>query len=374
MDGYVNGNTAFKNTIYGFLSDVQLKSYGLTGAMNLYFINRDIHAFPQDLRDFIQNLNVNGFRTYGGKRSTSDIAMLLDTVLDKMDDRHVSVFISDCVFSPGSGKNAGDYLANQQNSIKLSFDKYLSTNPDLTTVVVKLKSDFLGKYYNAINTPQDLAGAERPYYIWLLGKSENIQQLLSKTSILTRDKVQNFYSFTPLSTAAAPAHQILTTDKIGNFELNRDKKDAIQDAQAEKRDGNRGKFQMAIGINLSSFGADTSYLADPANYKLSTADFTVRTVALSEIDKQEDPALSDFTHKILLSTNNLRTQTLDISLRRLLPNWVVKTHSMNDDKQAGAELNRTYGFKYLIDGVNEAYRAAADNQDAYFKLSIDIKK
>jgi hypothetical protein len=75
MDGYVNGSTEFKNAIYGFLSDILLKTNGLTDSLNLFYANSEMFPFKEDVRDFIEKLNPASFKARGGKRSSSDIGL-----------------------------------------------------------------------------------------------------------------------------------------------------------------------------------------------------------------------------------------------------------------------------------------------------------
>ncbi len=374
MDGYVRGTSDFKNTIYSYLSDILLKTNGLADSMNLFYINSQLIKFKPDLADFIERLNPTTFSERGGERGSSDMHNVLKSSLDATTKGQVAIFISDCVFSPGRGKAAEDYLTNQSIGIKRTFSDFIYTNPDLSTVVIKLNSEFDGTYYD-LNNDKHKIKTRRPYYIWLIGKYEHIQKLRDKIDINSLHAVEDFYAFYPLSIAAAPDYRVLKINKIGSFEADRNHpQNSIINAQPESRDRNAGQFRFAVGVNLAKLGLAESFLITPANYKLNSDKYAFTIEAISEKERETDPSLSKFSHKLLIATTDLQPTELNISLIRKLPKWVEDSNSKNDVNQTGDEIHKTYGFKSLFMGVSDAYRSMANGQDDYFKIHISIKK
>ncbi len=375
MDGYVRGNTDFKNAIYGFLSDILLKTNGITDTMKLFYINSQLIPFKPDLTDFIEKLNPSTFSERGGERGASDIHSVLKTALGATSKGQVAIFVSDCVFSPGRGKGAEDYLVNQSIGIKRTFSDFIYTNPDLATVVIKLNSEFDGTYYDFNNGKHPLK-SRRPYYIWLIGKYDHIQKLRDQIDIKKiRGGFEDFYAFYPLSIATSPSYRVLKINKIGSFESDREHPQThIINALAESRERNAGQFRFAVGIDLTKLGLAESFLTTPENYKLNSDKYTLTVEAITDKERQADPSLSKLSHKLLISTNDLQPTTLDISLIRKMPQWIEDSHSTNDVNQTGDELKRTYGFRSLVQGVADAYSSSAKGQDDYFKIHISIKK
>ena len=213
------------------------------------------------------------------------------------------------------------------------------------------------------------------YYIWLIGKYNNIEKLREKIDIKKLRAVEDFYTFYPLSIAAAPAYRILKISKIGSFEPDREKPQTnIINAKAESRDHNAGQFRFAVGIDLAKLGLAESFITNAANYKLSSDKYTITVEAISDKERETDPSLSKLSHKLLISTSDLQPMELDISLIRKMPQWVDDSNSKNDVNQTGDELKRTYGFSSLVQGVADAYLSSAKGQDDYFKIHISIKK
>ena len=81
MDGYVEGNSEFKSSVYSFLTDIINKNYAISDSMKLFYINSKMIPFPDDVKKFIETLEVKTFTRYGGNRGESDLNMVLKRVL-----------------------------------------------------------------------------------------------------------------------------------------------------------------------------------------------------------------------------------------------------------------------------------------------------
>lgn len=96
----------------------------------------------------------------GGKRGTSDMSNILDTIISQTDDDEVSIFVSDCIFSPGkkykAKDNADEYIVAQQIGIKNHIVEKLAKNPNFSIVVMRLTSQFNGIYYNKFDDRQPI--------------------------------------------------------------------------------------------------------------------------------------------------------------------------------------------------------------------------
>lgn len=374
MDGYVTGLSEFKNTVYHFLSELKSPLKEVAGTLSLYYINSKPIPFPDQIEDFIEKLDPNTFRSRGGNRGETDFSNILDTIFALSKPNEVNILVSDCVFSPGSNKDAANYLANQSIGIQNAFEAHLSRQRDLKTLVVKLKSSFDGVYYDYQNQKLPLSKEERPYYLWMIGPSAALNNLLKNISLTELVGFQYIHEFN--SREEKPEYRILLTKRIGRFNPDReDMLGSIVGAEKENRGPNQGLFQFAIGVELDNFGLDPSYLSNPDNYRLSPEHYQIQVEPISFQDKQKNKLLNDYSHYLLLKTDNLRNETLKIELLRAFPNWVETSNSMDDKNQIGEELGKTYGLKHLIDGVSNAYGAALGaNKDVYFHISVPIKK
>jgi len=180
MYGYVGNNkTDFKASIYNYLSDIKISD--ITDSLNLYYINSQIIPHSPDISDFIEKLNPTTFKQKGGNLGTTDISNLISAILKETQTSAISILISDFIFSPGKGRDAEEYLINQQIGIKTNIAESLKTR-NLGIIVYQLSSEFNGMYYNREDKPIKI-NDRRPFYIWIIGDAKYITDLHQRIPI-----------------------------------------------------------------------------------------------------------------------------------------------------------------------------------------------
>lgn len=362
MYGYVKGVTEFEQSVYSYLSDIKISD--ICSEMNLYYINSVMLKQPDDVEDFIYKLEPDTFKVKGGNMSTTDISDIIGNILDAHGNDTVSILISDFVFSPGSGVNADEYLLNQQIGIKNHFARKLKTNPDIAMILYQLSSKFDGKYYDRNNNSYTI-NHPRPFYMMIIGDSYNLKTLSDEVS---KDKIKgsgvlNSYS---LSKATLNVdYGIKAMPRIGSYIP--DPKSPLSSIKKVKLDNKnpKTKFMMSIGVNYSKILLDDCYLTDPSNYEISNKSFSIA------IDKvNNDPK---YTHIIKLSLKpglpSVNKGPLTIQLLKRPSSWSEAATNTDDVGIDNITTDRTYGFKYLVDGIYDAY----NSDKIYTKFNINIK-
>ncbi len=375
MDGYVKGATDFENAVYSYLSDLQLADLGVKNdsissknSMELYYINSKVLPFAPDVKAFINALEPTVFRQRGGNRGTSDMSEIIDTILAQTEDNDVSVFVSDCIFSPGNQyrvrDNADEYIVAQQIGIKSHIVEKLAKNPDFSIVVMRLTSQFNGIYYNKFDERQQINN-ERPFYMWLMGDRAYLKTILDEVA-LTQIKgkgVQNLFMISkPVS--AVPYNISLPQPGNGKYEIAKSEQNAITNAKTDGKGGN-SRFQVGISVDFSNILLPDEYLMNPDNYVVSNKAYGV------EITKYSGPNQGRYTHTIKLNLLQpvLSKGTVKISLKNTLPQWINDyTDESGLDIHSVGAMEKTYGLKYLLGGVYDAY--ASDGQ--YGSITINI--
>ena len=376
MDGYVKGATDFENAVYSYLSDLQLADLGVKkdsisskNSMELYYINSKVLPFAPDVKAFINALEPTVFRQRGGNRGTSDMSEIIDTILAQTEDNDVSVFVSDCIFSPGNQyrvrDNADEYIVAQQIGIKSHIVEKLAKNPDFSIVVMRLTSQFNGIYYNKFDERQQINN-ERPFYMWLMGDRAYLKTILDEVA-LTQIKgkgVQNLFMISkPVS--AVPYNISLPQPGNGKYEIAKSEQNAITNAKTDGKGGN-SRFQVGISVDFSNILLPDEYLMNPDNYVVSNKAYGV------EITKYSGPNQGRYTHTIKLNLLQpvLSKGTVKISLKNTLPQCINDyTDESGLDIHSVGAMEKTYGLKYLLGGVYDAY--ASDGQ--YGSITINIK-
>ena len=363
MDGYVKGVTEFEQSIYSYISDIKLADF--CASLNLNYINSNILRQPDDVSDFIEKLEPSTFKIKGGNRSTTDISNLFQSIIAEQGKDDISILISDFVFSPGR-KDASQYLTNQQIGIKSHFVNRLKEDPDYSAVLYRLVSKFEGKYYNKFDHPTQI-NAERPFFIWLLGNTDQLQRL---TKEIKKENMKGHgvdHTFCISKMTANTPYGILPMPRIGTFQLDpADVKTSIKNAKIDKKAVD-SRFVVSIGVDYSGFLLEDSYLTDPDNYEVNNKAYSI------EIGKNTNPS-SSYTHIIKLKLDPsqpvISRGNIKVSLLKKSAPW-AEQYTDNDGEDINAEgaMEKTFGLKTLVDGVYDAYKADSN----YASFTINIK-
>ena len=302
MKGYVKGITDFESFIYDYLMKLDLDFDN--SALNLNYINSKIEPQSLGLKEFIKNIEPQAFN--GG---SSDIASMIEMILNKTVDNDISIFISDCIFSPGKGKNADDYLNMQKTEIEYSMSKYLKRCSNGGVLMYQLTSLYDGYYFNCEDKPQAIKNS-RPYYVLVFGKSEKISQLRevvpeSKFSI----KIDNVLM---MSIGGIDVDYAIVRNS-GDFETSReDSKHSIRNLKVNARNN---KASFAINVDFSTLLVDEDYLLSKDNYELKFGKYEIESVKKCDLE--------GYTHTIKISSDFVSSGDMVIKLKRQeIPLWL----------------------------------------------------
>lgn len=372
MDGYVKGVTDFENAVYSYLSDLQHADLGQKDSasnknrLELNYINSKVLAHKSDVEEFIRKLEPATFKMRGGNRNTSDMSDILDAILNRMKSPNdVSIFISDCIFSPGKRykpqDNADEYLLAQQIGIRNNLTEHLMNNPDLSVVVMRLTSQFDGNYYNKFDDSTYIKD-NRPFYICLFGHKKQLKKIMNTVDIdrIVGSGVQNIFMLSKFDTEFDYA---IARQKGYCIDME-NPKTTITDTEVDRK-GGKTHFQVAINIDFSKCLLDDNYLMNDANYMVSNKAYSL------EVSKIHTPT-STYTHVLKLNLNQsiISKGSIKITLLNELPKW-IKQYTDEDglDINAPGAMEKTYGFKYLMQGIYDAYSATPN----YGSITVNIK-
>lgn len=351
MDGYVKGVTEFEQIVYNYLSDIKISN--LSDTLNLNYINSKIIPQGSDISDFIEKLEPTTFRQRGGDRQTSDIAVVLKSILSEMKENSIAIFVSDCIFSPGKGRNATQYLVNQQTGIKVAFSDYLERHPNFSVMAYRCLSHFSGTYYDCYDAKTTI-NEERPFYIWIMGRKEYLMKMRNLEKKFKGKGIQNIF----LASAGNGEIPYALAMGSGNFKLDKKKpKTTLKNGKI----GHNGKFSFSVNIDCSNLLLDDSYILDDTHYEVSNKNFDWK------ITKAKD---SKYTHTLKFSSDKVVSCRLSAKLKMRVPTWAEE---YNDNDGVGINsgtMDKTFGIKYLIGGVYDAFSFNADNY-AIIDLNIN---
>ncbi len=357
MDGYVNGITDYEAA----LADLVVETQHYYGKENLSvnFINSEIiPAHITDINSFFKSLNP-GEKPYNvGNKSVSELNELFKNVLAKTDKEDISIFISDCIYSLDKSRSTLEGLIFQQSLTKAVFLEKSNEFP-LSAYVLQMNSSFTGKYYDKDNRVTVLSMEQRPYYIWILGEESILKDFLLKRNPNKYRGFKNSFYFTSNLNSKLRFELLKSTGLEGRVSFNRDNNTIIDGIKFKD-----GKFQFAIAVDFKNYPDQTTVL-NKNSYKI-TPGFEI--VTIDPIPENNQPAIiqhndwnkiskSAFTHLITIKTNDSKFPSdFNLSFINSLPNW-VESASTDDDSDIKNNMDKTFGFKFLIKGIQSAYES-----------------
>lgn len=339
MDGYMCDGSDLKDAVYDYLSDLN----GCTDTMSLNYINSQVIPYENDLESYIKNLNPISFKNAGGNRSNSDLSSCIKTVLNETNDNTVGMFISDCILDLTEA-NANKLLTNCKITIKNAINEKRKKVTDLGVIVVKMTSDFNGKYFYADGGEEELSNVERPYYIWLFGDKKHLRSIMENAPLedLSKYGFKEYVAFANI-------------DKV-DFEIGSKK-----NIKYKKIKSNKGKFEAIINVDFKSTLQPDSVLTTINNYEI-----TDKSIKIESIKSTKE----EYTHNLRINIPEECTSTkVAVTLKRPdMPKWVKVT---NDETGNNIKKNidKTTGIKHLIDGVAESYE-----KENVAELILTLKK
>jgi len=378
MDGYVNGLTDFKAALLELVIQTE-HIYGQRPELNL-IANSEFFSLPYHKPDDIVPLLDPKSNLYKkGNRNESELNLVIRTALEKTDGNTLSFLISDFTYSIGKER---DVLAGLNFQKSLTKGAFLETLRDknIATGIMQLTSDFTGIYYTKSNIQKKLNKFARPIYIMVVGKKELVFDFFSKINMKRIKNYENLVLFYSGWNSSVPFSILRETEKMGGFMQARSKEginSPIHEIKKIKFTQKEGILQFSLAVNLKGLPVESSYIENSANYSLTRGVeiVSIKRILPEKINKRDLPLLNEIegTHLITLSINkDSIVDSIQLSLLKGSPSWIEKCSNIDDE--AGPDNTTTFGFAYLIRGIEEAYVDFDQNSDKYFSINIKISE
>lgn len=330
-----------KDAVYDYVSD--LNRY--TDTTELYYVNSSIIPYKGNLTSYVKDLNPQSFRSAGGNRSNTDLGNVIASVLETVNDSTVGILISDCILDLPA-KDAQKYLNNCGIRIKNEIVTACKRVPDLCVEVLKLKSDFNGKYFYPNGTTESLQDVKRPYYLWIFGSQGYLANLNKEVplSLLSKYDLEGTVTF---------SHFIDVPFNVTNKWLT----GAVVSPE-------NGEYCITIRADFSSTLQPEEVIRDTRNFSLTNPDVHIETIQPITAKNNQ------YTHflNIIIPQGTMIAQECLSFTAPEMPSWVTES---NDETGANIanNLSKTTGIKSLIQGVADAYK----KDEIQAKMIFNIK-
>lgn len=382
MDGYIKGNTDFKDVFRELLVALENEDQ-IDFETEFYLINDKLikENFGVETTKIADALSKPSITKGNGERGTSNFEDVLNTVLENQTGDVISIVMADFVYSPKGETDAPSALNQLKTYTKNAFQKAGTTNQDIETRIYQFTSKFDGTYYD-INNKSISGIPQRPYYYFVIAPL-NLMEIYERQISTQLKKLPSFENEISLSSQYFPniAHQVLTATK-NNGRIN--SRDGIEIIDYPRQ----GKLEFLVALDLKALPLNTDYLLDKNNYQLKSDELKIKdvgTIKGRDLHFSKEGKISinpsdliniqgkSYTHVILFTADGMISEDLKLSLQKKIPRWVDEINS-DDDRAIKAdtiEQTKTFGFSHLVKGISDAYKQRTGNEE-YFNIKIQV--
>ena len=371
MHGYVSELNDFIRVV----SEIAQKPRFVTSnpEFDFNFINgtRQLVVTPIGNRpaDFTSKLNTTDINV--GDISGNDLNAMFQLALGKAGNDSISIFISDAIFDiqkQNTREETLQALIVEGRETRRQFIERLNSEENIQTLLIKLSSNFRGTYYYADSFGDQQINQKRPYYIFVFGSSELLNDYFDNDYITNRlPGYENHVRFF-IPNGAGVQYRPTPHDMIGSFRFSPTNPTTL----TRVRSNNNSVFQFSVAVDFSSIPVTKEYLMNIENYTVNNNYRLERIETISS--GMILGALGDVnpTHLLTLRTTSSPSGNLEIQLLNQTPDWIVNSH-IDDDSDILNNTDKTFGFEYLTNGIVEAYKYVADT-DYLTNINIRLER
>lgn len=388
MNGYINADSDFQMAIGRV---IQLMK-GYYKNIRVYYINKTakegIPREGEDVYKFVKKmLEKPNFTTSGtGKKdpgtASTDLNEVLTRVLNDVDESNTAILISDFVYSlPSTNGVTKSLLYDCQNQTMAAvWNKVKQLNGLLAANIIQFNSNFDGNYWswkNPVGKQHAIKlNCPRPYYMGVFGTDANVRYFNDKISISELKGYKNEYTLSGRDVSDSKYTVIPSKYKKG-ISFRYDKSNAIHAIKEVKK--TLDSYQLGVCIDLSSFSIPESDKTEPFNYEVYEGDYKI--ISVNKLDHKdlshpEDKKVAEnCTHLVILESDVKTPTDFSFGIKRTIPKWIAETSSDDDSgiKNDESEQSKTFGIKYFVDGISDAYRQYAKDKNKAHLVDWKVK-
>ena len=380
MNGFINNTSEYQDAIQNMV--VWLEYHYDTENIKLHYINEKVilKEKPQrlPLPDFAQlMLSPKEFKSNGNGASTN-LNSIIAMILNRTNENTISILLSDNIYSISGSQTAPVLLSECKNKTLQAFlgkskELNMQHQYSLSTTIIQLHSQFSGNYWDykhPVGKASQQLNCKRPYYMCVIGINDLISDFNNKFNVNEMNGYKNKYTLTEINALSPKCSVLANTYKTGRFR--KVNGTTIREVSTDKH---KNKFALALAVDLKDIPLSDDEKCD-VNLFETTEGYVIDEIVkideatIAPIDVQ---SVQNCTHIVKISTSNYNITSFSLKMKRLLPEWIGLSSSI-DDTKIGVdtdEQNKTFGMSYFVNGIKEAYDKGADN---YFEINIIVNK
>lgn len=364
--GYLTKNTVFKKTLSKLITDFRSKelskNLGIGYANGERYCKGNIFSKSEEIKTFLENLNPSFLEKVQCPTNSSD---MVKVIMNSLPDSSypIKMIFSDFIFSLPDNHSV-DHLAFQKDFMKEIFSNHLKNNSHLGLAIIKFSSEFEGTYYSeTINQMILNVNGKRPFYIFIMGNYKDLNHILTQLNLKDYEGFENLLFYFPAQNVKKPKARLQNNKIKGDITI-----EGSPAGLTFKNNAYEGELEFSFKLDLSNLYVPEFMIQDTSIYRLNNG------FMLKKIQKLENDE-GGYTHSLTIAHKNFKPkyENCKISFELQLPQWVEESNSENDKNPVSDEQSKkTFGFKYLVQGILEAYNNL--NQDSkIYELNIQFK-
>jgi hypothetical protein len=341
----------------------------------IHFINTpaDVRPYAGTPAAFANYVNAQRGKLCTAK--SSEIHNIFDYIATQTGGDGVSLFISDCILSFASRKTDAVDLSTLEANVRGTFQNI--QRKGFAVSVYAFQSDFSGTYYKMDLTKETYTQVPRPYYVWALGKKEQLetfrQKIAGDAGFQPQQQLHLGFGYAPVGQAEVFAQMITPRGKfrVRNYQEVYD----IEDLPAKP-------ITFYLGCNLRNLPPYVQSDLNAANFKVEGNGIKASVEAVDPQAKLYQMKLTpDDLKKVAGHSHFVKIKVADLvpeqgSLRLRLPyradEWFAQWNT-TDDKTPQANRNKTFALANLVRGIQEAYREQQSFEN-FVDISVKLAK
>lgn len=337
----------------------------------IFIVNDGVYPYQGSFDTFVQDKDIYATTAGTGNAAYTDFARIFTYSLTDSVPERVTVLITDMIYSPKDTEGvSAQKIFNEEASLAMSL---FTTHKDKSIAIVKLNSDFRGKYYPLSRPAGFNYSGQRPYYMIVTGSAAAMQKLrgaeeyasFADFSTLPGYEADYFFNRTPLPISY---YSLLPKGKglTGNYALSGEGAQGGSHVLKDiKPDPSSESFTFRVCVDLSQVPAPDSYIEDPGNYEIAS-DGTVgiekiETVTADMTDARNKRYLSRATHLFTLRAGSKNMpEKCEIKLLNRMPDWIGASSAHTDASPSVKDFSvTTFGLEPFMKGIYSAYYGTA---------------
>lgn len=332
MKGYFSGNGSSQletliTEYYNRLHDSFIDGDTIT----LNFVNTSVEKYFGSEKNYLKDAQFKCTSSY------TKIDEILEMAMDSVNNNIVNIIISDFCFETNFGN-----LESAQSHITSLFTSKIKNNRDMSVSIFKYMVNFNGKYFpGGIPCKKPM-----PIYFWAFGNSCSLKRFVN-LKLKSQSCGQLIMQLSKKKEVEINLYNKRATDGKSIFVKEWDK------------DRSSNKYVADLFVDLSDILLDEHSLMDKEHYYVNSSSNS--TYIINDITKVNN------RYKFTISTSKPAPGNLEIIYKLEEPEWVNK---YNFECVGLPKDSTTYGIKYLIEGVFDAFHNQSED---YFNFNITLQ-